>query len=159
MSMPSYDPNNDPSAQPVHGQQQPYGAQQGYGEPARPARNGLGIAALVLGILAVVTFWMGFFIILIVIPGLFGIVAIVLGVIGRKRAKRGEATNGGVALWGVILGAVGLVLAIGSAIITGAFLNSSGGGDYLSCVSDANGDQATITQCANDFQQNVQNGN
>ncbi|MGI5357758.1 DUF4190 domain-containing protein [Streptomyces sp. CA-252508] len=85
-----------------------YGA---YGQPGwQPApSNGMGIAALVLGIVSVVLFCMwGFGI----VPG---ILALVFGVLGRKKVQRGEADNHGVALAGIILGAVGIV-------VSGAFL-------------------------------------
>ncbi|MFH9618068.1 DUF4190 domain-containing protein [Streptomyces pratensis] len=99
-----------------------YGGQQPWG-PA-PA-NGLGIAAMVLGIIAVVGFCMwGFGIIL-------GILALIFGIIGRGRAKRGEATNAGMALAGIILGSVSIVI---SAIFLGfliwAVANDESGSDY-----------------------------
>ncbi|GAA3936973.1 hypothetical protein GCM10022244_51850 [Streptomyces gulbargensis] len=83
-----------------------YGTQPGWG--ARPA-NGMGITAMVLGIVAVAgfCFW-GLGVVL-------GIMALVFGVIGMKKANRGEATNRGMALAGVILGSIGIV-------ISGAFL-------------------------------------
>ncbi|MFF2730909.1 DUF4190 domain-containing protein [Streptomyces sp. NPDC058008] len=78
-----------------------YGGQPAWG-PA-PA-NGLGIASMVLGIIAVAGFCMwGIGIIL-------GILALVFGIIGRGRAKRGEANNGGMALAGIILGSVSIVV-------------------------------------------------
>ncbi|MFJ8747800.1 DUF4190 domain-containing protein [Streptomyces sp. NPDC102441] len=78
-----------------------YGGQQPWG-PA-PA-NGLGVAAMVLGIIAVVGFCMwGLGIIL-------GILALIFGIIGRGRAKRGEANNGGMALAGIILGSVSIAI-------------------------------------------------
>ncbi|MEU2249454.1 DUF4190 domain-containing protein [Streptomyces sp. NPDC019224] len=83
-----------------------YPGYPGYGNPwggLQPA-NGMGVAALVLGILATVGFCMyGLGVIL-------GILALVFGVIGRGRARRGEADNGGVALAGIILGSVGIVV-------------------------------------------------
>ncbi|MFI6943104.1 DUF4190 domain-containing protein [Streptomyces sp. NPDC050418] len=66
-------------------------------------RNGLGIAGLVLGIIGTVLFltiWVGI---------VLGILALIFGLIGRGRAKRGEATNGGVALAGAILGGIALL--------------------------------------------------
>ncbi|WP_069170429.1 DUF4190 domain-containing protein [Streptomyces griseus] len=109
----------------------PYSGYPGYpgygGQPAwgpAPA-NGLGVAAMVLGIIAVVGFCMwGFGIIL-------GILALIFGIIGRGRAKRGEATNGGMALAGIILGSVSIVI---SAIFLGfliwAIANDESGSDY-----------------------------
>lgn len=68
--------------------------------------NGYGVAALVLGILSVVIFcaW-GLGIIL-------GTLALIFGILGRKRANRGEANNGGMALAGIILGPIGIVVSI-----------------------------------------------
>jgi hypothetical protein len=84
-----------------------------YGRP----RNGVGIAALIVGILGLllsVTVFLG-------IP--LGILAVVLGLAGRGRAKRGEATNGGFALAGTILGVVAVL--VGVAIVTAVFDVSS----------------------------------
>jgi len=132
--MPSYDPANDPSYRdPAYG-----GTGTGYGAPPpRPARNGLGIAALILGILAILT---GFFL----VGALFGIAAIILGFVGRGRAKRGEATNGGMALAGIITGIVGVLITAGVVALGAAFFNSGTG----QCLRDAGSDQAKINACA-----------
>ncbi|MFF5769836.1 DUF4190 domain-containing protein [Streptomyces californicus] len=90
---------------------QPYGGYPGYGAygvgPAgwAPApNNGLGTAAMVIGIVSVVGFCLyGLNIVL-------GILALIFGIIGLGRAKRGEATNRGMALAGVILGSIGIVV-------------------------------------------------
>jgi hypothetical protein len=74
-----------------------------------PPRNGFGVTALVLGIIAVVGCITSFLAIAI------GIAAIVFGALGQGRAKRGEATNGGMALAGIILGAIGVLL--GAAVL------------------------------------------
>ncbi|MFF5855026.1 DUF4190 domain-containing protein [Streptomyces sp. NPDC012751] len=87
----------------------PYPAANGYGWPGmQPApSNGMGTASLVLGILAAVGFvaWP--------IALVLGILAVIFGAIGRGKAKRGEATNPGVALAGIICGAAGIVLVLG----------------------------------------------
>lgn len=88
----------------------PYGAgypgYPGYGQTGwqpSPA-NGMGITAMVLGIVATVLFCLyGLGIVL-------GVLALIFGFIGRARVRRGEATNGGMALAGIILGAVGVVI-------------------------------------------------
>ncbi|MFG3529497.1 DUF4190 domain-containing protein [Streptomyces sp. NPDC047917] len=93
--------------------QQPYAPAQMPG--ARPARNGLGIAALVLGVIGAVSglipfmFWLA---------GILGLIALILGLSGRGRAKRGEATNKGMATFGAVLGLISLVLAVVGAVIT-----------------------------------------
>lgn len=68
---------------------------------SRYARNGLGIAGLVLGIVGAALGW---------IPLVWScsILAIVFGAIGIRRADRGEATNGTMARWALWLGIVGL---------------------------------------------------
>jgi heme/copper-type cytochrome/quinol oxidase subunit 2 len=63
----------------------------------------MGVAALVLGIIAVVLFMTHVFAIVL------GVLAVIFGGVGRGKASRGEATNGGQALAGLILGAVGIV--------------------------------------------------
>ncbi|MFI9627144.1 DUF4190 domain-containing protein [Streptomyces sp. NPDC052042] len=98
-----------PSPQP----QQPYAPAQMPG--ARPARNGLGIAALVLGVIGAVS---GLIPLLFWLAGILGIIALILGLSGRGRVKRGEATNKGVATFGAALGLVSLVLAVVGAVIT-----------------------------------------
>ncbi|MET9595713.1 DUF4190 domain-containing protein [Streptomyces sp. NPDC006516] len=99
-----------------------YAGQQAWG-PA--PSNGLGVAAMVLGIIAVAGFCMwGLGIIL-------GILALIFGVIGRGRAKRGEATNGGMALAGIILGSIAIAV---SAVFLGfmiwAIANEDSGSEY-----------------------------
>ncbi|MFF8385149.1 DUF4190 domain-containing protein [Streptomyces kanasensis] len=83
--------------------------------PASPARNGLGTAALVLGIIGTVSGFIPFFFWL---AGILGLIALVLGLSGRGRAKRGEATNKGVTTAGAVLGLVALVLSAVGAFLT-----------------------------------------
>ncbi|MGW6687967.1 DUF4190 domain-containing protein [Streptomyces sp. NPDC054961] len=79
-----------------------YPGYQGHpGYPYAPKSNGFGITALVLGIIAVISCYGGI---------LFGIPAVIFGVLGRGKAKRGEADNDGMALAGIITGAVGIVV-------------------------------------------------
>lgn len=67
-------------------------------EPISAKRNGVGIAALVAGLIS------------LVFAGLIlGTVAIVLGAIGLGRVKKGQATNKVMAMTGVALGIAGVV--------------------------------------------------
>ncbi|MFD9096058.1 DUF4190 domain-containing protein [Streptomyces collinus] len=81
----------------------------GYGWPGMQPQpnNGMGTAALVLGILSVVGFcaWP--------LAIVMAILAVVLGALGRAKARRGEADNPGVALAGIICGAASIVLMLG----------------------------------------------
>ena len=124
-----------------------------YDAPAqtRPLGSGMAIAALVLGILALLTFWT-------VVGGiLLGLIAIVLGVIALRRVRRGIAAGRGMAIAGVILGTLGLLGSLAFVALTAWVFNSSGGSDLTKCVSDANGDQTKIAQCQRDFQRNLEN--
>ncbi|RSS86090.1 DUF4190 domain-containing protein, partial [Streptomyces sp. WAC05292] len=94
-------------------------------------RNGLGVAALVLGIVAVVGCALN-----LIAVGL-GVAAIVLGVLGRNRAARGEATNGGMALAGLILGVTGALLgALTLAFAVAGFLHGESDSGTDSPYSD-----------------------
>ncbi|MFF8958951.1 DUF4352 domain-containing protein [Streptomyces sp. NPDC014894] len=112
MSHSTHQPQYGGGPQP-HGQhQQPYG----HHAPApRPMRNGLGTAALILGILGVITgpipliFWLG---------GTLGLIALILGLVGRGRVKRGEASNKGVTTVGAVLGLLAMIGATVGAVIT-----------------------------------------
>lgn len=133
---PAYGPGSGPPA--------------GYG--ARP-RNGLGIAALVLGILSILTsIFFGFGMV-------FAIPAIVLGVLGRGRAKRREATNAGVATAGLITGVIGALLSalVIALTIAGAnfLFNTEEGQTLTQCIEDAGDNQAAVEQCGTDLENQV----
>ncbi|GAA2804679.1 DUF4190 domain-containing protein [Streptomyces showdoensis] len=96
MTMPTHSPD-----------QQPWGA-PGMQPPAQP-RNGLGTTALVLGIVGLVfaiipfLFWLG---------AILGLLALIFGIVGASRAGKGLATNKGMAVTGLVLGAVSVLVAI-----------------------------------------------
>ena len=150
---PTYGGNQPPSqqyGQPYQEQQygQPYQQQQ-YGSVQRgPARNGLGIAALVLGILGLVTS-------IFVVGGALGLLAIILGALGLSRVKRGEATNGGMAIAGIVLGVLALAIAALVAFGLASFLNSPEFSSVRECLADAGNDQAAIDACAEQFETEV----
>ncbi|MDJ1136530.1 hypothetical protein [Streptomyces iconiensis] len=89
-------------------QQPPYPA-HGQGPAAQQPRNGLGITALILGLVGALCglipflFWLG---------GTLGLIGLILGLVGRSRAKKGLATNGKTALSGVLLSLLAFGLGI-----------------------------------------------
>ncbi|MEU8148105.1 DUF4352 domain-containing protein [Nonomuraea sp. NPDC048901] len=94
----------------------------GYGMmPPGPAyhhqqmRNGLGVAALVIGIIGALV---GLIPVLFFIAGTLGLLAVIFGFVGRARAGRGAASNGGTALSGAILGLISMALATWGLVIT-----------------------------------------
>ncbi len=121
----------------------------GYDGPAARPRNGFGVAAVVLGLLALVLFWT-------IIGGIvFGILALVFGVLGRGRARRGEATNGGLSVAGAVLGGIGLVVAIGLLAYGVSLINSPAGESFRQCLRQAGGDRTMIGRCADEFSRQV----
>ena len=72
-------------------------------------RNGPGGNALIFGIIGVAS---GIAPEIFFVTGAVGLVAVVLGTIGRLRVGKGEASNGGVALTGLILGMIAMGLAV-----------------------------------------------
>ncbi|MFI6493596.1 DUF4190 domain-containing protein [Streptomyces sp. NPDC050564] len=98
----------------------------GYGwPPVLPLgpSNGMGTAGLVLGIVAAVVFCLWPLAIVL------GILGVIFGVIGRRKARRGEATNPGQALAGIICGAVGIALGAGMLVYLIVVPDDSGSGD------------------------------
>ncbi|MGE7434944.1 DUF4190 domain-containing protein [Kitasatospora sp. NPDC001175] len=78
-------------------------------------QNGLGVAALVLGIIGAL---LGIVPFLFWISGALGLAALILGLVGHGRARRGQATNKGMSLAGSILGGVAMLLAIVGLVVT-----------------------------------------
>jgi len=113
----------------------------------------MAIAALVLGILAVLLCWT-------VVGGvLLGLIAVVLGAVAASRARRRVAAGRGMAIAGVVLGLLGLVLSVALVFIGFSLFNSSGGKTLTECIQNADGDQAKIDQCQQDFQRNLEDRN
>ena len=124
---------------------QPYA---GYAPPPTAPKNGLGIAALVIAIIALLS----------VVGGVvLGVVAIILGFLGWGRAKRGEANNGGIAIAGIVLGFLSIIEAI---VVIGLFVwgfDRVGGTDYVDCLSRAGNDEQAVQQCADQFRDRIGN--
>ncbi|NAZ73957.1 hypothetical protein GTQ99_00730 [Kineococcus sp. T13] len=85
-------------------------------------KNGTGTAALVLGILAVVFAFIP--LVGIVLGPIFGLIAIILGILGMKRANARVASNKGASIAGLVLGIIGVVIAIIAAVIASAVVAS-----------------------------------
>ncbi|MFD5712369.1 DUF4190 domain-containing protein [Streptomyces pharetrae] len=91
-----------------HGYPPPAAGGGYYGWPGVPpaGANGMGTAGLVLGVLAAIVFCLWPLAIVL------GILGVVFGALGHGKARRGQATNGGQALAGIICGAAGIVLGV-----------------------------------------------
>lgn len=120
------------------------------GAPAAAPRNGLGVAALVLAILALPASCT-------VVGGVvLGLAAVILGFLARGRVSRGEANNGGVALTGIVLGFLAVIVSAAMAFFAVQIFNEYGGQDMVSCIQDAGGDNTRVQECMDQFQQRVE---
>ena len=125
----------------------PYGDYySGYSGAPTVMRNGLGVAALISGILGLFG-WCS-----VVFGVLLGITAIILGFVARGRVKRGQASNGGMATAGIVLGALAIVVSIVWVVwvFKGADVPQ-----FFDCLGNAGQDTAKTDQCTSDFEQRV----
>lgn len=127
---------------------QPYA---GYPPPPPRPRNGLGVAALILAVLGLLSCW--------TVAGgiILGAVALIVGILARGRVKRGEATNGGLAVSGIALGALAIVLGLVFIPVWISFFSQLGLGDYVSCMEQAGTDRNAQQQCEDSFRHKIEN--
>ena len=140
---PPYPPQGPPPGQ------GPGGSYQAGGYPAaRGRRNGLGTAALVLGVVALVLV-----VLLLFSPlGAFlGLLAVLFGVLGLMRANRGEADNRGQAVAGLVTGGIALLVGIFLTVSIGTWFAThvNDFNRFGQCIEDASGSTAR-EQCARD---------
>ena len=106
-------------------------------------------AAMVLGILAILTCWT-------VWGGvLLGLLAIIFGIIAARRARRGIGAGRGRAITGIVTGAIGLLLAVVLIAVGLSILNSPATKDLRSCLKDAGSNQQQVQQCQNEYRDQV----
>ncbi|PJN42042.1 hypothetical protein CG747_05235 [Streptomyces sp. CB02959] len=108
-------PDRDPWAPPTtEGAAQPASP---YPPPVwvRPPGNGMPIAALVLGLVGI---GLGLFVVLFWVSWLPAALAVVFGCVGLSQVHSGRATKKAMALSGVIMGVIGLLLAVATAVFT-----------------------------------------
>jgi hypothetical protein len=148
----SYPPPPPPSYPPPPGYgPHPYGPYPGMPYGAAPAgpRNGLGITALVLGIVGLLAFWS-------VVGGIvLGVAAVIFGIVGYGRARRGIANNRGIAIAGIVLGGLAIVISAAFIAVWVGVFDEVGGTDYLDCVARAGSDQQAVEACINQLSNRV----
>lgn len=145
---PTYPHHHQPGPSP--GGHPPPAPYYGYPPPPVAPKNGVGIASLVLAIVALLSVWTVF------VAVVLGPAAVVVGFIGRGRVKRGTANNGGVAIAGIALGALAIIVGVAFIPIYTVVWKDVGGGDYIDCIQKANNDRLAEQRCADQFRQNVQ---
>lgn len=115
------DPGAPPSTAGAPGQPPPGPGGQPYQtDPAqRPSgSNGLAVGALVCGILALLCGIAGLFLITLPLAFILGIVGVVLGIMGNRRAA-GTGVGKGQAIAGIVTGAIGLLAAVAWSVVIG----------------------------------------
>jgi hypothetical protein len=97
------------------GEPPPPPQQGGWGPPPQPSAprggtNGLAIAALVCGLLALP-------LAIILVGGLVGVVAVILGIVGLVKARE-IGTGRGMAIGGIVAGGLAVIATIGLVVLT-----------------------------------------
>lgn len=110
-------PGYGPPPQPGYGAAPGYGPQP-YGAPPGGGSNGLAIGALVVGIIGLITVWVPFLGIVL------GLVALVLGIVGRKKANE-TGVGGGMAIAGLIMGVLAILGGILWIVFVAALFNAA----------------------------------
>jgi len=123
---------------PPPGYAQPYGAPAGWAPQGATLPTGLAIAALVLGIIACLGFWIPFG------GAILGLIALVLGIVAWRRASAGRAGGKPMAIIGTILGGLAVV---GGIIATVLLIWVFG---RVAHCTDANLTDQEISNCVND---------
>lgn len=121
--------------------------QQGYGAPVKAPGTGLGIASLVLGIIAIITCWFA-------IGGLAGLIGLILGIIAIVKLRKTPGSKKGLAITGTILSAIGLVIgAVMTVFLLWAGSIAMDGVTQCQSYLESN-DQAGYEQCITEWTEN-----
>jgi hypothetical protein len=145
-TQPGPPPGQYPGQPPGQYPGQPPGQYPAAGYPAARRRNGMGTAALVLGVVAVVLVLLLLF---SPIGAFLGLLAVLFGILGIMRANRGEADNRGQAVAGLVTGAIALLVGIFFTISIGVWFSThvNDFNRFGQCIDDAAGPDAR-EQCA-----------
>lgn len=113
----------------------------------RPPRNGLGIAALALGMAAILTAWTP---LLLLVGWIVALLAVIFGAIGLAWARTGLATNGGTAAGGFFSGLGALVVAV-VVVLLSSGSEIFGGPDPLAVAEETASPSEPATEAAEDL--------
>lgn len=130
------------------------GASGAYPTAAAPApaiaTNGAAVAALVLGIISLVVSVVP---VLGVLGIIGGITALILGIVGRKRAIREGAPRRGAAVGGIVTGVIAIIIGVVMLILTIWFFQTyrSDFADLVTCIEETSDTEA----CSREFERSV----
>jgi hypothetical protein len=82
--------------------------------PTVAPRNGLGIAAIILGIIGAI---FGIIPVDVLLGGILGVIGVIVGFLGRGRAMRGEVTNRGIAERGILISISAVAISVFSLFV------------------------------------------
>lgn len=119
------------------GQQGQYDMGQ-YGGGSKPPGTGLGIAALILGIVALLTCWF----VLGLVPGLVGLV---LGIVALRKLRRTPGASKALPIIGIVLSVLAILASIFFLVIFGALIGEIG--PAMEACSQFSSDQAALQEC------------
>ena len=135
----------------------------GVAEPAQPAqpppaspvrsRNGLGVAALVIGVASLVA---GISFVLFPLALVGALVGLILGIVALTRGRNRGATNTGQAIAGVVCCTLALIIAIDLSVSVGtwAVRNTNVFARFDKCIAQA-GNRAEVSTCISSFANEV----
>ena len=121
-------------------------------DSARP-RNGLGVAALVIGVASLVA---GISFVLFPLALLGGLVGLILGIVALTRGKTRGATNSGQAIAGVVCCVLALVIAIDLSVRVGTWAarNTNVFARFDKCIAQA-ANRSDVSTCIARFANEV----
>jgi hypothetical protein len=119
--------------------------------PERLPRNGLGVTALVTGLVGLI---LAILVVLSPLAAILGAIAVGTGIAGIARANRGAATNRGQAVAGLVTGLLALAISIAIMVSAGVYLSrhSTDLRDFGRCMDRAttDSDRSTCVQNLSD---------
>jgi hypothetical protein len=115
---------------------------------ASAPRNGFGVTALVLGIVGAVFSWVPVF------GGILAVLAVIFGALGYSRARKGQASNSGMAIAGLVLGVIAFIIQVIVFAAVGSAANRAGGSSAPFAALPTNNAErdVVITKCGGDDQ-------
>ena len=82
-----------------------YNMQGGYPGYQPTPSSALAIASLILGVIGLLSGWLIF-------GGVLGLVGVILGIVALVKVKNGTASGKGMAIGGIVTGALGMIVAV-----------------------------------------------
>ena len=136
-----------PGYDPYPGGQQPASWSQPAAQATSTGTNGIAIAALVIGILSLLIAWVPF---LGLLGGVGGVLALILGFVGRSKAKDPSTGGNGAAITGIVTGILALVLSI--VVTVGVFAL---GGTFFSSFTDCIEAGGSEAECQEELERDL----